>query len=278
MTTRRETISEILSRQFFSILIPIRIILYYDGGVASEEELNLSQELVDRETVKWYQDEAKKIEMEEVKQMLLIRTVYTNLRKELEKCYSVKNQEIQNRKKELLDFDQSQTSIECGNFTSYFQFSPSDWMRNNPSYTLLLPKKTEIAKEKENKKQSKTKRKREDGDENENGKKDENLDGEIKISHVELPRISPIPTIFDLETTLTQPREGKIKVFIRSTHWIQKRSPLRHVQNLECVSDSDSDSKVYMRSEEHTSELQSHSDLVCRLLLEKKKKEQICKW
>src|SRR5436190_20793780 len=30
-----------------------------------------------------------------------------------------------------------------------------------------------------------------------------------------------------------------------------------------------------MRSEEHTSELQSHSDLVCRLLLEKKKKNKI---
>src|SRR5260221_1860880 len=29
-----------------------------------------------------------------------------------------------------------------------------------------------------------------------------------------------------------------------------------------------------IRSEEHTSELQSHSDLVCRLLLEKKKKQQ----
>src|SRR5260221_10665525 len=28
------------------------------------------------------------------------------------------------------------------------------------------------------------------------------------------------------------------------------------------------------RSEEHTSELQSHSDLVCRLLLEKKKKQE----
>src|SRR5260221_9364441 len=28
---------------------------------------------------------------------------------------------------------------------------------------------------------------------------------------------------------------------------------------------------IYGRSEEHTSELQSHSDLVCRLLLEKKK-------
>src|SRR5579875_1442812 len=30
------------------------------------------------------------------------------------------------------------------------------------------------------------------------------------------------------------------------------------------------------RSEEHTSELQSHSDLVCRLLLEKKKKNRAC--
>src|SRR5260221_6456170 len=31
-----------------------------------------------------------------------------------------------------------------------------------------------------------------------------------------------------------------------------------------------------VRSEEHTSELQSHSDLVCRLLLEKKKKINHC--
>src|SRR5260221_8847707 len=31
-------------------------------------------------------------------------------------------------------------------------------------------------------------------------------------------------------------------------------------------------SHTHSRSEEHTSELQSHSDLVCRLLLEKKKK------
>src|SRR5260221_7842915 len=35
---------------------------------------------------------------------------------------------------------------------------------------------------------------------------------------------------------------------------------------------SDALDLVLMRSEEHTSELQSHSDLVCRLLLEKKKK------
>src|SRR5947207_10955086 len=32
---------------------------------------------------------------------------------------------------------------------------------------------------------------------------------------------------------------------------------------------------VTPRSEEHTSELQSHSDLVCRLLLEKKKKNNM---
>src|SRR5688572_32334103 len=33
----------------------------------------------------------------------------------------------------------------------------------------------------------------------------------------------------------------------------------------------------YVRSEEHTSELQSQSNLVCRLLLEKKKKKQYLK-
>src|SRR5947207_10084117 len=32
--------------------------------------------------------------------------------------------------------------------------------------------------------------------------------------------------------------------------------------------------RLQARSEEHTSELQSHSDLVCRLLLEKKKKNK----
>src|SRR5436190_13201224 len=35
------------------------------------------------------------------------------------------------------------------------------------------------------------------------------------------------------------------------------------------------DSRLPPRSEEHTSELQSHSDLVCRLLLEKKKEMPI---
>src|SRR5216683_3464426 len=34
-------------------------------------------------------------------------------------------------------------------------------------------------------------------------------------------------------------------------------------------------SRLWLRSEEHTSELQSRSDLVCRLLLEKKKKNYL---
>src|SRR5436190_15879111 len=34
--------------------------------------------------------------------------------------------------------------------------------------------------------------------------------------------------------------------------------------------------RTLVRSEEHTSELQSHSDLVCRLLLEKKKITTLC--
>src|SRR5438034_5748652 len=37
---------------------------------------------------------------------------------------------------------------------------------------------------------------------------------------------------------------------------------------------TDGSTTVSIRSEEHTSELQSHSDLVCRLLLEKKKKKE----
>src|SRR5260370_4974345 len=35
---------------------------------------------------------------------------------------------------------------------------------------------------------------------------------------------------------------------------------------------------MYVRSEEHTSELQSHLNLVCRLLLEKKKQQIVDAW
>src|SRR2546430_9727307 len=42
-----------------------------------------------------------------------------------------------------------------------------------------------------------------------------------------------------------------------------------------CTSDTPRRSADIRRSEEHTSELQSQSNLVCRLLLEKKKKQRL---
>src|SRR5438034_7496296 len=47
-----------------------------------------------------------------------------------------------------------------------------------------------------------------------------------------------------------------------------------HCPPIDSVSRSNISSSTRKRSEEHTSELQSHSDLVCRLLLEKKKNKK----
>src|SRR5260221_7832132 len=50
------------------------------------------------------------------------------------------------------------------------------------------------------------------------------------------------------------------------------RGTLAHLRAVPCRRATQQPQGVNRRSEEHTSELQSHSDLVCRLLLEKKKK------
>src|SRR5438132_8798501 len=64
---------------------------------------------------------------------------------------------------------------------------------------------------------------------------------------------------------------------------ISLRNPLYHWTHLELVRyfgidqllDESTAAWIWsIRSEEHTSELQSHSDLVCRLLLEKKKESE----
>src|SRR5690606_39632604 len=49
--------------------------------------------------------------------------------------------------------------------------------------------------------------------------------------------------------------------------------PFRAEQDLEMRVDIARERRARLRSEEHTSELQSRENLVCRLLLEKKKKE-----
>src|SRR5436190_4494169 len=54
-----------------------------------------------------------------------------------------------------------------------------------------------------------------------------------------------------------------------SARWLaEPRRPWRTTLRPACASPA---GEALFRSEEHTSELQSHSDLVCRLLLEKKK-------
>src|SRR5438132_7145888 len=61
------------------------------------------------------------------------------------------------------------------------------------------------------------------------------------------------------------------------TSWLEFQSP--DLAKLLCddfaveVTAAEPAEEPWGRSEEHTSELQSHSDLVCRLLLEKKKKK-----
>src|SRR5476649_1522517 len=63
------------------------------------------------------------------------------------------------------------------------------------------------------------------------------------------------------------------EIYTLSLHDALPISPLREMNKpLSCLRPS-CPAPTRARSEEHTSELQSHSDLVCRLLLEKKKKK-----
>src|SRR5438034_8734489 len=54
---------------------------------------------------------------------------------------------------------------------------------------------------------------------------------------------------------------------------VARPSRTRLAERLHAAAKGEVDLQAVKRSEEHTSELQSHSDLVCRLLLEKKKKK-----
>src|SRR5690242_20976103 len=90
-------------------------------------------------------------------------------------------------------------------------------------------------------------------------------------------RRPPRSTLFPY-TTLFRSGLGRVALAKFSAHFTGRALDM-YVGGLP-VSTNDSNrakqiaSPAYQRSEEHTSELQSHVNLVCRLLLEKKKKKK----
>src|SRR5947207_10841975 len=78
-------------------------------------------------------------------------------------------------------------------------------------------------------------------------------------------RRPPRSTLFPYTTLFRSIHEGVARVVALIVARVKAARVIRRVLLLRNV--------PVQRSEEHTSELQSHSDLVCRLLLEKKKLE-----
>src|SRR5260370_16134687 len=91
------------------------------------------------------------------------------------------------------------------------------------------------------------------------------------------PRSTLFPYTTLFRSDRVEPRVGRQLVFVagrarhgapgQSRDLLDPRAVRRRLQRR-------GDEPVDARSEEHTSELQSHLNLVCRLLLEKKKKNQ----
>src|SRR5947207_7496343 len=81
----------------------------------------------------------------------------------------------------------------------------------------------------------------------------------------------PYTTLFRSAVTWT-----KSQAATQTPHWLQILSNITNIiLRCTCALIALPIFKKYViRSEEHTSELQSHSDLVCRLLLEKKNNTQ----
>src|SRR3989440_7114014 len=98
-------------------------------------------------------------------------------------------------------------------------------------------------------------------------------------------RRPPRSTLFPYTTLFRSRFYGKTLLFQMLTIWTYCKSTYIYENsspdNQDCKEQRDSHSGLlrrysnYGRSEEHTSELQSRSDLVCRLLLEKKKKHHV---
>src|SRR2546428_2457663 len=81
-------------------------------------------------------------------------------------------------------------------------------------------------------------------------------------------RRPPRSTLFPYTTLFRSVLDGRVKT--TNLPWVVRATSLGRVIGTKRVR------LMNDRSEEHTSELQSRSDLVCRLLLEKKNKQKIC--
>src|SRR5688572_31498286 len=82
-------------------------------------------------------------------------------------------------------------------------------------------------------------------------------------------RRPPRSTLFPYTTLFRSPRRSAARPpFPASPSWLREPRPDRRADRL-----WRSGREPWNRSEEHTSELQSQSNLVCRLLLEKKNKK-----
>src|SRR5438034_8546763 len=96
--------------------------------------------------------------------------------------------------------------------------------------------------------------------------------------------IPPLPrsTLFPYTTLFRSKEKGftpEAIAELRTYAWPGNLRELRNVVERLVLLASEptigaADVRLALRSEEHTSELQSHSDLVCRLLLEKKKNKK----
>src|SRR5688572_31653664 len=80
-------------------------------------------------------------------------------------------------------------------------------------------------------------------------------------------RRPPRSTLFPYTTLFRSNRSCRLRSRIR---WLHGVEPVEHLRGRGRSGGTD----PCLRSEEHTSELQSQSNLVCRLLLEKKKKKK----
>src|SRR5438132_10530767 len=90
-------------------------------------------------------------------------------------------------------------------------------------------------------------------------------------------RLPPMSTLFPYTTLFRSCASRRTSAARPRRFAIRTAAPSTSTRSSWSAATADrvaADHELRVRSEEHTSELQSHSDLVCRLLLEKKKTQK----